>query len=266
MLVWIKKVRSPDVALTEKQARAFQTDREVVRAVRTEPELPQFGSSVVEEAPEGDERLLARYTMGPDDVAGPDEEEQESRSGAIGRGRRPEGGGSSSAPATGRKAQFASMASSALAGQNPQMVSMVANNSMAVKMVMSLPSCKSALNHPEKLLSDVKASQTLTAMIANKDVQKSVENPAMVKAFINSEMMAQVAASPTGRELAQNAQLFQQLITNNPELGAVLTNPNIVVALQNNPATANLGNMASRFSGSNIRAELKHTVENPNEE
>lgn len=232
VIKWMKMANSPDVAINSTQEAAFKTDREMPRPERKAPVVQEVGSAPIQEDPDdkGQGRILISREEPEESSASTDTAKDKKRGGK--KDRHP------------NRNRFMSDITAVLEKNEAAAMAALLNSPETVKRVLNLPGIKPTLKKPKSLAGNIKTSVTLDTLLANPNIPAALEKPAVVAAIVRSELVKQLASSPTGRALAQKRELFEDMVDAHPMLKKIFSEPNVIAALSINEPTAALGKMA----------------------
>ncbi len=131
--------------------------------------------------------------------------------------------------------------------KNPGAVAAILNNKYVVGGFMARDTVKSATANSRALAAYLKNPDNISGFMGNPSVRAGMNNSQMVDAVASSKLVSAMLDTPGGRGLLNDPSAIADVLAANPSLLSVLTNPNILAALMNNPATAGVvGNITGR--------------------
>lgn len=232
VIKWMKMANSSDVAINSTQEAAFKTDREMPRPERRVPIVREVGSAPIQEDPDdkGQGRILISR------------EEPEQTAESTGTVKNKKNAGRKDRHPN--RNRFMADITAVLEKNEAAAFAALLNSPETVKRVLNLPGIKPTLVKPKSLAGNIKTSDTLDTLLANPHIPAALEKPAVVAAVVRSELVKQMAASPTGRALAKKRELFEDMVDAHPMLKKIFSDPSVIAALSINEPTADLGQMA----------------------
>ncbi|MEI7530276.1 MAG: hypothetical protein WCK76_15165, partial [Elusimicrobiota bacterium] len=121
---------------------------------------------------------------------------------------------------------------------NPKAVAALLNNKYVVNGFMSRDSVKAATGSSAALASYLKNPKN-TAQFMNKPVvQAGLNNQQLFDAVAGSKLAAALLDTPGGKALLSDPSALSDILTANPDMVGVISNPKVLGALTHNPKTA----------------------------
>lgn len=263
LALWVRKLNSPDVELSESQRRAFHTQIEVQRPV----ELPaEQETAETAYKPPVSSVGLASYGGSEADrpvgVGGQGGGGGASASEDAQQAAKASGGAASGAP-SGSKKGYSKMtvdqekrmdiisrtrgaitdAVGMIMDKNPAFVGMIMNSKTLIDGFTNRATVKPLLNDEKALMNFMMTSPKVNTFLNNEVVKKVLQNEKVMDAIASSKMIDTIIDSPAGKALLNDPDKIQQIATANPQLALMLANPKIAAALMNNPETEGLAGM-----------------------
>lgn len=260
LALWVRKLNSSDLELSESQRNAFHTQMEVRRSVET-PQEPGTLETPVKQ-PESSVGLISYGGSEADRPVG------------IGGGTG-SGGGSSASEDANRAAKSGGGGSGQAAGSNrgysklsvdqekrmdiisrtrgaitdmvgmimekqPAFVGMMMNSKTLIDGFTNRATVKPLLNDEKALMEFMTKSSKVNTFINNPVVQKVLNNEKVLEAIGSSKMIDTIIDSPAAQAILNDPEKIQQISLANPQIAFMLTNPKIAAALMENPKTAGI--------------------------
>jgi len=120
---------------------------------------------------------------------------------------------------------------------SPKVVGAILNNKNVISGFMARGTVKDATSSPEALANYLKGSGPAN-FLNNPVVKAALSNPAVVGAVASSGLVSAMLDTPAAKALMNDPQALGDLIASNPEVAGLMTNPDILAALANNPKTS----------------------------
>ncbi|MFA6582899.1 MAG: hypothetical protein WCS77_01265 [Elusimicrobiaceae bacterium] len=268
IMVWINKVNSPDVAISEQQSRSFSTDREMAKPERIMPQLPpnRYG---VEDPNSDSDRMLSQYDpildemnfSGETEVAAPKGKGKPKPKSSKAWNRPTQEAGPLEQKASpnhiakmnkvgNKSGVLTNIVGNALTSKiGKSIVTSVFNNKFVVEAFVNRSTVKGQLENPQKMVDFLKGSSQVSTFFNDKVVKSVLDNPELLNAVLGSQMADTIINSPAGQALINNPAMLQQVVQARPELVPILMNPNVVNALTSNDQTAGVASVLQSVGG-----------------
>ncbi|OIO01867.1 MAG: hypothetical protein COX65_00955 [Elusimicrobia bacterium CG_4_10_14_0_2_um_filter_56_8] len=121
---------------------------------------------------------------------------------------------------------------------NPRAVGALLNNDYIVKGFMSRDTVKKATASSSSLAAYLKNPKNLSDFMNKPAVQGGMNSNELVNTLASSKLTLALMDTPGGRALLKDPNAIGEILQANPDLVGVLTNPNVLSALTQNPRTA----------------------------
>ena len=244
---WHQKINSSDVNLSKNDYGAFSSDEgEIKKTFSSEPNIPNFNdmgysvnyksggeipdkrqsrSAYTRQKPSSSKRTSARRkkqssNQKRDSNSGGEESIRDRETKYIGQ----------------KKGFLTSAVGKAM--KNPKVVKALFNNSLVIKGFMGRDKVKKVLKSPDALADYIINTNAASNFLNNSVVKTALNNPAIVGAVASSKLASKLLSSPAVKGLMEDTNKMNEILTANPNLIPLLTNPNVVNALMQNPETA----------------------------
>jgi len=121
---------------------------------------------------------------------------------------------------------------------NPKALGALLNNKHVINGFMSRDTVKNATASPEALADFLKNGSAIGNFMNNSAVQSALNNPAALSAAAGSGFMTALINTPAGQALLNDPLAMANVITANPQLIGLMSDPKIMELLMNNPGAA----------------------------
>jgi len=121
---------------------------------------------------------------------------------------------------------------------NPKAVSALLNNKYVIAGFMSRDSVKAATGSSAALANYLKNPRNTLQFMNKPVVQAGLNNQALFDAAVTSKLANALLDTPGGKGLLADPSALTDIMTANPELVGVLSNPKVLSALTQNPKTS----------------------------
>ncbi len=121
---------------------------------------------------------------------------------------------------------------------NPKAVSALLNNKYVVNGFMSRDSVKAATGSPAALAGYLKDPRNMSQFMNKPVVQAGLNNQALFDAVAGSKLVGALLDTPGGKGLLNDPSALADVLSANPGLVSVISNPKVLSALMHNPKTA----------------------------
>jgi hypothetical protein len=121
---------------------------------------------------------------------------------------------------------------------NPKAVSALLNNKYVVDGFMSRDSVKAATGSAAALAGYLKNPMNTSQFMNKPVVQAGLNNQALFDAVAGSKLAGALLDTPGGKALLNDPSALSDILTANPDMVGVISNPKVLGALTHNPKTA----------------------------
>lgn len=123
---------------------------------------------------------------------------------------------------------------------HPKAIRALFNNKYVVQGFLSRDIVRRNLSDPNALKEYLSNKTVVSNFLNNEIVKQAMANPQVVSAIASSQLITEITNSPAVQQLMSDPQTMSELMQKNPELSTLITNPNILNALNQNPNTKGL--------------------------
>jgi len=118
---------------------------------------------------------------------------------------------------------------------NPKALKSLFNNEYVVNGFLSRDIVKRNLNDPNALKSYLTNTNAISNFINNPIVKQVLNNPTLLNTIAQTKLVQDIMASPAVSTILSDPDTRNEILTKNPQIGELISNPNISQAISQNP-------------------------------